>query len=267
MSRSHFRSLWRARRAALAFAVVLGCAGAQAQDALAPPKPVTGPRVVGIGFSGPIAAADVERLRNAVALAGEEPLPARLVVFFDSGGGDGLAAMQIGRLLRHARAHVFVTRRCASACVFAFAGGVYRSALPGTLGVHRARLTSTREGRTIDVDVAGSPAASQFFADAEAQIAVHLEEMGLARSLFDAMQAVPPQSMRWLSAQEAADFGLTGFDPDYLATRARELQARYGIPEAEVRLRMAPVLERCGEAIARHAEFIACYRRQLLSKP
>ena len=253
-------------RALLAIVLATACTMLHAQsDPL--PQPVSGPRVVGIGFNGPIAAGDVDRLRNAIALAGEEPLPARIVVFFDSGGGDGLAAMQIGRLLRHAKAHVFVTRRCASACVFAFAGGVYRGALPGTLGVHRARLTTTRDGAVVDVDIAGSPAASQFFSDAEAQIALHLDEMGVSPALFAEMQTVPPRSMRWLTAEEAAAFRLTGFDPGYLRERGATLQTRYGIPEAAVPVRTASVIERCGDTVTRHSAFIACYRRQLLATP
>lgn len=254
------RLVWAA---AFAAALVAGAvAGAES-----PLPVVTGPRVVGIGFTGPITAGDVERLRNAIALAGDESFPARIIVFFDSGGGDGLAAMQIGRMLRHARAHVFVTKRCASACVFAYAGGVYRSALPETLGIHRARLTTTRDGKTVDIDIDKSPAASQFFMDAEAQIAHHIEEMGLSRDLIDAMQAVAPQSMRWLTADEAKGFGLVGFAPAYLQERARMLRSRYSIPEHELPARSATVLERCAESVDQHPAFIACYRKQLLARP
>lgn len=261
----HLRA-WASHVTAAA-AWILVSAAACAQDGATTAKPaVQDPHVVGIGFRGPIKAADVDRLRQAIALAGAEPLPARLVVFFDSGGGDGLAAMEIGRMLRHAKAHVFVTRRCASACIFAYAGGVYRDALSGSLGIHRGRITATVEqGRVVELDPATSPVARQFLTDAEAQMQVHLVDMGLPAPLFDAMQAVPPRAMRWLSAEEAAQLGLTGFDAGYLADRARELQARYGIPEAEYVRRSEAVLARCADAAARHSAFIACYRKQLLA--
>jgi len=237
-----------------------------AATALPPKAAATGPRVVGIGFRGPIKAGDVERLRQAIALAGEERVPARLVVFFESGGGDGLAAMQIGRMLRHAKAHVFVVKRCASACLFAYVGGVYRDALPGTLGIHRGRITATVEqGRIVDVDPGASPVARMFLTDAEAQMQEHLLGMGMPPELFNAMQAVGPHDMRWLNVEEAAQLGLTGFDPAYLAERAREMQARYGIAEAEYVRRSSTVLPRCAGLTGQHAQFIACYRTQLLS--
>ncbi|MGE5525699.1 MAG: hypothetical protein ACM3SS_18435 [Rhodospirillaceae bacterium] len=254
-------------RFAVCILVAPACVAACAQDTVVAPKPaVAGQRVVGIAFSGPIRMIDVDRLRQAIALAGEEPIPARLIVFFDSSGGDGIAAMQIGRMLRHAKAHVFVVKRCASACIFAYVGGVYRDALPGTLGIHRGRVTATLEqGKVVDVDPGASPVARMFLSDAEAQVQEHLFEMGAPPALFDAMQAVGPRDMRWLSAQDAAQLGLVGFDPSYLAERAHEMQARYGMPEDELVRRTATVLPQCADSAARHAAFIACYRRQLLS--
>lgn len=245
----------------------LGGAAALAQDVYAAGKPAaTGPRVVSITFRGRIKATDVDRLQQAIALAGAEPLPARLIVFFDSGGGDGLAAMRIGRMLRHAKAHVFVTRRCASACIFAFLGGVYRDAAPNSLGMHRGRVTvALEQGRTVDLDPGKSPVARQFLTDAEAQSEEHLIEMGAPATLFEAMQAVPSNTMRWFTSEEAGQLGLTGFDPEYLAERGRELQARYGIPEDEYVRRAHGVLPHCAGVAAQHSAFVACYRRQLLS--
>lgn len=248
-------------------ACALSSAGACAQDAVAATKPAAaGPRVVSIGFKGPIKKSDVDRVRQALALAGAEPLPARLIVFFDSGGGDGIAAMQIGRMLRHAKAHVFVTRRCASACILAYMGGVYRDAVSGSLGIHRGRITvALAQGRVVDLDPGTSPVARQFLTDAEAQTQEHLAEMGMPASLFDVMQAVPPQSMRWLSSEEAQQLGLTGFDAAYLAERAPELRTRYGIPEEDYERRTQAVLPGCLEAAVQHSAFVACYRKRLLA--
>lgn len=257
----------RALLSAWAFAALaIATAGARAQDAHAAQTQATGPRVVSIGFKGSIRKSDVDRLQQAIALAGEEPLPARLIVFFDSGGGDGIAAMQIGRMLRHARAHVFVTGQCASACILAYIGGVYRDAVSGSLGIHRGRITvALPTGRVNDLDPSSSPVARQFLSDAEAQTQDHMSEMGMPPSLFEAMQAVSPQSMRWLNSEEAAQLGLTGFDAAYLAERSTLLSARYGIPAAEYARRAGTVLPHCAEVAARHPAFVACYRKQLLA--
>ena len=255
-----------ARYIACVFAALVATAAIAQDAAVATPPRVSRPHVVTIGFRGQIKALDVERLRQAIALAGAEPLPARLIVFFDSSGGDGLAAMRIGRMLRYAKAHVFVVKRCASACIFAYVGGVFRDARPGALGIHRGRITrAMQSGKSVDVDPRASPVAQRFLTDAEAQTQEHLQEMGMPPALFEAMQAVSSHDMRWLSAEEAADLGLTGFDPEYLAARSAEMQAKYGLSQEEYVRRSHTVLERCGDLSDQHSAFVKCYRTQLLS--
>jgi hypothetical protein len=224
-------------------------------------------RVVSIGFKGLIKPQDVGRVEQAVALAGAEALPARLIVFFDSSGGDGFAAMRIGRLLRRAKAHVFVTGHCASACIFAYAGGVYRDAKPGSLGIHRGKLTATNvEGKTIDVDPRQNAQARDFLEYAQEQTREYFAQMGLPDRLYWAMQTVPPNQMRWLSTEEAKDLGLVGFDPDYLAERAEEVEARYGVARADYVQRTSEVLDQCAVDAPRYTAFVGCYKAELLGK-
>jgi hypothetical protein len=77
--------------------------------------------------------------------------------------------MQIGRLLRKANAHVFVTGQCASACVFVLAAGVVRGAPAYTVGIHRGRITMSDANAKVikEVDVNEDPAAKKILLDFE----------------------------------------------------------------------------------------------------
>ena len=61
------------------------------------------------------------------------------IVAFDSPGGDIYKALELGRLIRRLGLDTIQSIRlqCASACAFAFLGGVMRYAEPGSIGVHK----------------------------------------------------------------------------------------------------------------------------------
>ena len=76
--------------------------------------------------SGAFEMADVERFAAFLARKREKPLS---VVYLDSFGGEVLAGIAIGRLIRKARLATAVNAaraRCDSACTLIFAGGVRR---------------------------------------------------------------------------------------------------------------------------------------------
>ena len=106
-------------------------------DAVAPNQG----KVMVIGINGLISKNALEKVRQSIGQVSGDPIPAGLIVLLDSAGGDGVAAMQIGRLLRKANAHVFVTGECASACIFVLASGVVRVAPSYSVGIHRGRVT------------------------------------------------------------------------------------------------------------------------------
>lgn len=193
-----------------------------------------------------------------------DPIPAGLIVLLDSSGGDGMVAMKIGRLLRQARAHVFVTGQCSSACMFVLASGVVRGAPAYTVGIHRGRITVTdAEGKILkEVNASENPKAAAALRKFEYDAEVYFAEMGMPPSLFDAMQAHTQKGVYRLSHTEITKFGLVGFEARYFNERVRFYDAQngaYKMNGTELRRRTARVASRCGEFQSDRKKFIACY--------
>lgn len=156
-------------------------------------------------FSGDLTSADAEHLQN---LAGRLWREERQIPLFrlNSPGGDLMASLKMGRLLRQMRASVVVlpNERCESACVFLLAGAAQRQIF-GRVGIHRpytqiAGLLPPDEAQKRYVQT--QEAAQEF-----------LEQMNVSPRLFEAMVQVPPETMRHLSVQELLGFGLLPVDP------------------------------------------------------
>ena len=141
---------------------------------------------------------------NAVSLAGN--------------GGDVDAAMEVGRVLRRLGVSTVVARgnQCLSSCVFAFMGGNRRT-VAGRIGIHRPYFSSTRK-------VADRPA---YYRRLQKRLQQYVEELDFPRSLYDALMAVPPESISILSAADLKRFYLQGMSPstedEADATAARNL--------------------------------------------
>ena len=90
-----------------------------------PSRPLALPasrEMVGIEIRGTITPRTLEQVRQSLSRVADSPhtggpFPAGGLILLDSSGGDGMAAMAIGRLARAARAHIFVAGRCSSACM------------------------------------------------------------------------------------------------------------------------------------------------------
>jgi len=170
-----------------------------------------GLRVVQV--QGVIHAKLVDAMRKALAPVDPNRWPAGVLILIDSPGGDGLAAIEVGRMLRQARAHVFVTGRCASACVFVFAGGAVRAAPEESIGIHSPRMTRwVRDVGPVAVDPADLRAAALLDA-ANRRVREYLKEMGVPDVFFEAMTQVPSDTMRYLTRTELAGFGLISAEP------------------------------------------------------
>jgi hypothetical protein len=136
-----------------------------------------------------------------------------VTVYLNSLGGDGIAGMQIGRLLRQAKAHTIVDGQCASACFYIFLGGVVRSAQGGQLGFHAAqvkkkiRLFHVFEFEYIP-DLATDPIAKRLLNEGNAQLRKFLSLMCVEKTLVEMMAETPPQQLRWLNHQELLEFGV-----------------------------------------------------------
>lgn len=130
------------------------------------------------------------------------------VVYLNSQGGSLTAAMALGRLVRAAGFETHVGARaadtgsllagvCLGACPFVLAGGVKRQLEAGSLlGVHRA------EDRIPEPDESPLQRRSRF------ESLNYLAEMGIDAGLIDLMEAVPYDTIRTLSDDEARRFGL-----------------------------------------------------------
>ncbi len=138
-----------------------------------------------------------------------------MVVRFNSGGGDLAASMSLGRLIRERGLRTAVSKTeflpknpkdrvtarwkkgvCASACTYAFLGGVDRSIEENSrLGVHQFYSEAPR-GR-------GSFAVAQ---SAINDLGVYMSDMGVSGNLILAAAATAPVNMHWLSREELESF-------------------------------------------------------------
>lgn len=130
------------------------------------------------------------------------------LVYFNSLGGDLVASVELGQLIR---SRGFSTRvgqkgpsgnslpgRCESGCPLAFAGGKFRFLeRESRMGVHQFYRASGQQPNDLSLAQVAS-----------ALIAKHLDEMGVSLSLMEKMASADSASMRYLSPLEAFDLGL-----------------------------------------------------------
>jgi membrane-bound ClpP family serine protease len=225
-----------------------------------------GSSTITLRISGSITAELIGQVRATIAKVSGDPIPAGLIVLLNSPGGDGLAAVEIGRLLRQARAHIFVTDKCASACVFIFMGGVVRQAPNGSLGIHQARITriDPKTQKRINVDHQRDLKAKSRLQESDQQIRAYVQEMGILAQFSAAMNEIPADQMRWLSQAEGKNLGVIGFDREYLEARKTFVAKRLGTHPGDVERFTERVLQRClADARKPSGDFARCYRLSL----
>lgn len=134
------------------------------------------------------------------------------VIHFDSTGGLVVESVRMGQAIRRLglstdvspdRAGRFAGRKamCASACVYAYAGGVarYMNDENGRLGVHQYYARTDKAPAPDDLKVA------QLLSSV---IVAHLQEMGISTSLYVAAAMTDSGDMLWLDSAESAAFDL-----------------------------------------------------------
>ena len=228
-------------------------------------------RVVVMAIKGQISKKVLESIRNSIGNVNGDPIPAGLIVLLDSPGGDGIAAMKIGEILRANKAHVFVTGQCASACIFVLASGVVRGAPAYTVGIHRGRITKSDDNAKIleEIDVKSNPQARELLERFEKAVPVYFAQMGMPPELFQAMQSHQYKGVYRLSNEEVIFYGLNGFEPKYLDARAElyeKMTSPYRMDKEELHRRTLKVASRCAEFDQKHTAFINCYK-QVLKDP
>lgn len=218
-----------------------------------------------IEIKGTIRRTLVAKLRAALEGVDRARFPAGALILLDSPGGDGLAALEAGRIVREAEAHVFVRRRCSSACVFILAAGVVRGVADGaTVAIHRPRLTTFVKGiGVVDINTSSNRNAEKAFALANMRTRDYLAEMGMPDTLYEAMMAAPSEQMRNLKGSELEDFELSGFEAAYRETRVVEGARKYGITPQEFERRSLQTPRTCLSGDPAPREIVRCYRRVL----
>lgn len=141
------------------------------------------------------------------ALVAEVAASGARVVTFNSNGGNVHAAMAFGRAIRILGLETIQLRaaECASACALAFAGGVRRTAEPGSIGVHQSSFSE-------DAPITGHEAVAAVQA-LTADIMTYLIEMGVDPKLLQLSLSTPSSDMRYLTAAEMTQFGVTTSAP------------------------------------------------------
>ena len=143
-----------------------------------------------ITFSGPFEEGDADRIRRQM----REHQAKTLVL--DSSGGLITEAKDLGFFLRSNRLATHVDGLCASACVFAFAAGVERSAgETAKIGVHRSSLPEDPG----DIEL-GQEIAAQHYQ--------YLKTMGVDPEIFAIASLVPSDEIRWLTRAELRELDL-----------------------------------------------------------
>lgn len=190
---------------------------------------------VHVYFSGIITPADLASAKVMTdLLRGGRQRVAGNVVWFASDGGDIDTAMELGRLLRRHGLLTMVGKfdQCLSACVFAFMGGERRS-VAGRLGIHRPFFPFT-------VD---TPDRQVRFRNLQRVLKDYIDEMDFPPSLYEAVMAVPPEVVHYLSIAELKRYYLDGISPssEDLADAAEARRLRLSM--AEYLTRKAKVLD------------------------
>ncbi len=221
-------------------------------------------RTVTIRIEGEIKLDLIPKVKEAVAMTTGDPLPAGLIVLLNSQGGDGLAAIEVGRLLREAHAHVFVTDKCASACVFILMGGVVRQAPELTIGIHKARLTgiSKKTGARVEINAEANPKTAAILAEGNRKLQEYVKDMGMSKAFFEQMEATPVNRIRWLSRIEARELDIIGIEEDYLKHREAYVMERYKTKPGELKKNTDQIIDRCAYEFTKPngGNFVRCYR-------
>lgn len=121
---------------------------------------------------------------------------ARKILLLDSIGGSAAEAMRMGRLLRETGFETLVPAKgvCQGSCIYLLAAG-RKKTVRGHVGLHRPYFPA---GESAQSSRAGMPYNS----------AGYFRDMGVAPSLAVDMQAIEPQRMKVLSADELRRYRL-----------------------------------------------------------
>lgn len=147
------------------------------------------------------------------------------VVFaiLNSTGGEILAGIDMGRLLRNYGARIWIDKNaeCSSACVLLLAGGVTRFDMDGArVGLHRPYFPPF-----YFAELSFTEAQDKYNSLLE-RVRSYLQDMGIRDELYQRMISIPSQEIVYIRGSEAEGYGLFGEDPAFTEwARARSIKA------------------------------------------
>ncbi|MGH6622775.1 MAG: ATP-dependent Clp protease proteolytic subunit, partial [Burkholderiaceae bacterium] len=197
-----------------------------------------------VEVNGPITKDAPDRLRQRLDQAAEliarrRAKPIALPVYLRSPGGNVLAALEMGKMIRERSAEATVPygAKCSSACTLVLAGGVRRSvyAEGAAIGIHRPFFPSEMFAALDRAE------ARAHYEALTKHVKQYLRDMGMSERLFERMLRTPSNKMDWLNADDARDLGLIGEDPAFAEwVRAKDRRRRGGGDPATRRHRDLP---------------------------
>jgi ATP-dependent protease ClpP protease subunit len=169
-------------------------------------------------------------------------------VYLDSKGGDVLAAMQIGRLIRKYEGFTQIqwSRKCYSSCALIFIAGVSRviSATGGELGLHRPYLASAPQSRE---------AVEKQVPLILSQVKQYVAEMGITENFYQQMVNTEPSQI--VVYGRYSKF-IPEYDPVYQEVEISYRARSYGVTTSKMRQREIDAdackkdeIDQCGEPI------------------
>ena len=124
----------------------------------------------------------------------------------DSQGGELFATLEIGRIMRAEGASVALGpgASCLSSCIFLLMGAIERY-LSGDarVGIHRPSLRAPQAGKP------GQGSEDTIVEALSEQLVLYAQQMHVSRTLIDAMMAVPPDRIKFVSVAELATYGIS----------------------------------------------------------
>lgn len=163
------------------------------------------------------------------------------LVAIDSPGGDVYAAMALGRLFRENHVSISLNGVCASACVLTWVGAVQRVATQDKplFVIHRPYGFAYAGQGLTDSSVRWKAMQADIFR--------YLVEMNIPPTLLDAMNEVPSEDGRALTADELSRYLITSDDPAFTEVHDAGKAQKLGISRMEYlgrKRRVAECLER-----------------------
>ena len=200
-----------------------------------------------ITISGEIKPTTLEAVDKAIADATQFRLTGGWSIAISSPGGDVDAAMKLGRLLRRLEATISIKREytCVSSCVLVLIGAVHRRIL-GRVGIHRPYIKTPKQAVTRE-------AITLAYQNNLRRLHQYLSEMNVSERLADAMMAIPPEKLRYLSKSDLQDYGVLEFDPLWKETIDVQEAQKYGLARPEYARRRTQAQQNCSDH--------ACYDR------